>query len=160
VLIVCLESAFNHTIPIHFNFLISHCTAKKRGLTLPLLLLRGAHFWWGQFEHSITCRPLPRIQLLARTSASLTLLPHWQVLVFGASAAAGVCSWAWGWGSSRCLFWPMVGDEGVGAVIVDAFLCVWLSLSHTITPTIHFNFSDLHCTAKKLHSLCNRLHMS
>jgi len=122
---------------------------KKRGLTLPLLL-RCAHFWWGQFEHSVTCRPVPRVQRLSRTSASLTLLPHWQVFVFGA-AAAGVCSWAWGWGSSRCLFWPIVGDDGVGVVIVGAFLCVWLSLSHTIHPANHFNFpislwgQKIHC---------------
>jgi len=112
-----------------------------------MLLLRGAHFWWGQFEHSVTRRPLPRVHLLARTSVSLTLLPHWQVLVFGA-AAAGVCSWAWGWGSSRCLFCPMVGDEGVGVVIVDAFLCVWGSLSHTIHLANHFNFPILHSGQK------------
>lgn len=103
-------------------------------------MVAGAHFWWGQFEHSITLRPLPRVQLLARTSASLTLLPHWQVLVFGAGGCSWGCCWAWASGSSRCLLWPMVGDGGVCVVIVVAFLCVWLSLSHTITPTNHFNF--------------------
>jgi hypothetical protein len=119
----------------------------------------GAHFWWGQFEHSSTLRPVPRVQRLARTSASLTLLPHWQVLVFGAAG----CSSAWAWGSSRCLFWPMVGDEGVGVVIVVAFLCVWLSLSRTITHTNHFNFPisqwsrKIHCVTASQANLAEAL---
>jgi len=108
-------TASYHTHCDPFQFLDFTMWPKKRGLTLPLL--RGAHFWWGQFEHSVTLRPVPRVQRLSRTSASLTLLPHWQVLVFGAAAAGGVCSSGWG-SSSRCLFWPIVG---VWVLIVDAF---------------------------------------
>ena len=66
--------------------------------------------------HCCTCRPVPSVQPLSSTSVSLTLLPHRQVLFFGAGAWGCWGCWAcwgcWGcwacWGSSRCLFWPML----------------------------------------------------
>ena len=80
-------SSLTHCDPFQF----SDFTLRQKKEVLPCLCCCcavGAHFWWGQLEHSITLRPLPRVQLLARTSASLTLLPHWQVLVFGASSSS------------------------------------------------------------------------
>ena len=135
----------------------SHCGRKKRGLTLPQLL-RGAHFWWGQFEHSVTRRPVPRVQLLSRTSVSLTLLPHWQVLVFGAAAAGGVCSSGWG-SSSRCLFWPIVGEGGVWGLIVGAFLgfCFRCVSPYTRRSISIFRF---HCGGKNTRSHCASAYLS
>ena len=129
----------------HFNFTIFHFPKKNRSYPAYALPL---HLGLGQFEHSVTRRPVPSVQLLSSTSLSLTRLPHWHVFVFGAgAAAAGVCSW--GWGSSRCLLWPMVVERG--ACIVVIVVALVLSCGNcliTNTPQT-ISISRFHCGGKK-----------
>ena len=130
----------------HFNFTIFHFPKKNRSYPAYALPL---HLGLGQFEHSVTRRPVPSVQLLSSTSLSLTRLPHWHVFVFGAgAAAAGVCSW--GWGSSRCLLWPMVVERG--ACIVVIVVALVLSCGNcliTNTPQT-ISISRFHCGRKNI----------
>ena len=162
------QSKFTSVIPqtstiLHLSSIYLHCikpytpqtisisrfyTFPKKNRSYPAYVL-PLHLGLGQFEHSITLRPVPSVQLLNSTSVSLTRLPHWHVFVFGAgAAAAGVCSW--GWGSSRCLLWPMVVERGACiVVIVVAFLCLVVTASYH-THHKPFQFHDFTVGTKNI----------
>ena len=99
---------------------------KNRAYPAFFSYLFALHFGFGQLEHSITLRPVPSVQLLNSTSVSLTRLPHWHVLVFGAAAAAVVV---------------------IGVVVVVIGVVLWELLYTTTLQTI--SISRFHCGGKK-----------
>jgi len=106
---------------------------KKRAYPAFFSYLFALHFGFGQFEHSITLRPVPSVQLLNSTSVSLTRLPHWHVLVFGAAAAAVVV---------------------IGVAVVVIGVVLWELLYTTTLLTI--SISRFYTLRKKTYTLCVR----